>query len=312
MKMRDALQPEPPQDPAGKIEMKKTPEILDGRETKDLVESMHVFELKSGDMVYAGTDKGINYKDRNEDRVVVYPEKDFIAVVDGMGGRGKGEVAAQILATKFIAQPRDISNAVNQALEEMDNQMVGEGGAVFISAQLNVIPNGKFLDIDQSGDAKLIIIKKDGTVEFESKDESRVQDLLDAGIITPDEALYHPNRNVVTKAVSPAHKEDELKFYPPVKVEDGDQVLLYSDGISDNFTPEEITKMVKRGLSGKELFSWLSSATGTRMQNAKEIKDNSTRKKDGIYSDGYKSEPKPDNCSLIIMEIKNKKNRSYI
>ncbi|MFZ1020030.1 MAG: hypothetical protein WAN61_03530 [Minisyncoccia bacterium] len=304
---REIVEPKPEVKTTHKVgEIVKTPEILDGKEAKDLAESMHVFELKSGDIVYAGTDKGINYADHNEDRVTVNPKENFFAVVDGMGGESKGELAAQILAEEFLTESTNIDFAVNQAKLRMSEQGVEGGGAVFISAQLNIGPNGKFLNISQLGDAKLIIIKKDGTVRFESKDESLVQTLVDGKVITPDEALYNSQRNVVTKAVSP-DTEDKVKSYPLIKVENGDMVLLYSDGISDNFTPEEIAKKIKEGLSGKALFSWLSDATGKRMQNAKEIVGNSDRENKGVYSDGYKSKPKPDNRSLVIVEIKNDK-----
>ena len=81
-------------------------EILDGEEVEDFAVSPHYFRLGSGDEVIAGTDKGINYKDYNEDRVVVSPEGNFIAVIDGMGEYGKGDRAAEILARSLLESSR--------------------------------------------------------------------------------------------------------------------------------------------------------------------------------------------------------------
>lgn len=298
--------------------IKHAPEVLDGKEAKDLLESMRVFELESGDVVYAGTDKGINYGSHdNEDRVAISPANNLIVDIDGMGGMGHGELAAEILAEEFLTSPADTNLAVEKAREKMAAQNVGQGGAVFISARIITKEQPdksvhKFLEVSQLGDAKLIIIKKDGTVDFESKDQSYVQTLVDLEQITEDEALYHDKRHVAGEAVTPEGKKVEPKS-DQIKVEDGDLVLLYSDGISDNFTPGEIAKKKKKlNLSAEGLFAWLSEETGKRMRDYKKIiasaskepDDAYYRKKDGVYYDGYKSKPKPDNRSLAIIEIK--------
>jgi protein phosphatase len=287
------------------------PAILDGKEAKNLRESIRYFELATGDTVVAGTDKGINYKDHNEDRVIIHPPSSLIAVIDGMGGEYAGEKAAEILAGTLLSSPKDINSAVSQAKQKMADQRLGRGGAVFISARVVVEKQpgnsvNKFIEVSQLGDAKLIVIRKNGTVSFESKDESIVQFLVDDGRVTSDEALYHPRRNTVLRAVSAIEKED-AKSYPKMKVEKGDIIILMSDGISDNFTSEEIV-LKKHGdnLSAQQLFIWLSDATDRRMKYSKEIiKDSGkNRSKYGFYSDGYQSEPKNDNRALVIMEIK--------
>ena len=290
--------------------------ILDGKGAKNLMESMKSFRFPSGENVIVGTDMGINYKidnPHNEDRVVVVPSANFIAVVDGMGGMGHGELAAEILAKNLLASPISLDGAVVSAKKEMKENNVGNGGAVFISARIveeqqqdrSVI---KFLDVYQLGDAKLIIIKKDGAIIFESVDDSLIQELIVGGHLTPDQALHDKRRNVVLQAVSP-NKDDQPKFYPNIKVEEGDIVLLMSDGISDNITAEEIAEeRQKQNLTAKGLFTWISDTTNARMAQADEIIEKGRGQiKDiegGLYSDQFKSKPKPDNRALAIMEIK--------
>lgn len=294
----------------------RLPEILDGKEAKNLADSARYYKLASGDGIIAGTDKGINYADHNEDRVVVSPDGNFVVVIDGVGGRNYGEKAAEILAESLSKFPQDVSLAADNARNKMKDQNIGGGGAVFVSALLRSEINGKFLDVNQFGDSSLIVIKRNGQISFESVDDSLTQALVDLSVITSDEALYHPSRNKVD-FVSPKYLL-EVRTYPPISVETGDIVLLMSDGISDNLTAEEIAKKVKEGLTAQDLFSWLSDATGKRMRDRDEIvgKPNvdytesleqkailERRRKDGVYPDGYKSKPKPDNRALAILEI---------
>jgi serine/threonine protein phosphatase PrpC len=285
----------------------KVAAILDGKGAQTLLESAKYFELESGDIVIAGTDQGFNY-DHNEDRVVAGTKSNFLGVIDGMGGEKHGERAAALLAQNLLENPENIEYAVGHAKVEMQRHNIGKGGAVFIAGRVIIEESEgskeKSLDISQLGDAKLMIINKASEVTFESKDQSRAQELVDMGIITADEALYNESlRRLVTGVVSISHN-DPIKKYPIVGLEEGDMVLLMSDGISDNFTSDEIAREVKnRNLNAKELFAWLSDATSKRMLTSTLITDRERRKK-GVYPDGYKTKPKPDNRALIIMEIK--------
>lgn len=282
------------------------PEILDGKEAAGLAVSARRYKFTSEEIVVAGTDKGINYKDHNEDRVAVSPNKNFIAVIDGLGGHLSGELAAEILAKSLLKSTDNPAVAAVQARKEMAEQGMEEGGAVFISAELRVESGRKFLNVSQVGDAKLVVIKKTGEIVFESEDESLVQELVKLGAVTPDEALYHPKGNIVSQSVNANPLFDvKVKFYPPIAVENGDLIFLMSDGISDNLIAEEIALKVKQErLSVNELFLWLSDETTKRMENVDKIIKNSNRRENGVYSDGYKSKPKKDNRALAILEIK--------
>ncbi len=281
-------------------------EILDGKEALGLAESMRTYSLESGDLLYAGTDKGIDYKDHNEDRIVVVPAKNFAAVVDGMGGLEQGEVAAQILAEELKALPTDVKSAAQNAITKMVEHKIQKGGAVFVSCRLLIEHDSKFFELFQLGDSSLVVIDTSGHVVFESEDDSMTGRLVADGVITPDQALYFGTRHMVSSAVSP-NKAVEItipKSCEKVKLEKGNTVILMSDGISDNLTVEDIAKKIKEGLSPKELFTWISTETDRRMRDASKIIEFSERKKNGIYSDGFKSEPKPDNRALAILEIK--------
>lgn len=287
-------------------------EILDGKEERDLLDSMRRYTLEGGDFVLAGTDQGIGYKDHNEDRIGVLPKANFLVVADGMGGYGQGDVAAQILTEELVKLPRNIPNAVLNAKNKMDTVFKpnefgekAQNGAVFVSARVTQESNKKLLEISQCGDAKAIVIGKAGQVRFSSRDDTFAQKLFDGGVINEDQLTYNHRRHQVMDAVSP-NSASEVKSYPKIPLETGDVVLLVSDGIADNFTPEEIAKVMSGPprMTAEELYEWLYYHSGQRMSNKKEILATSNREEEGVYSDGFKSEPKEDNRALVIMEIK--------
>ncbi len=274
--------------------------ILNGEGAEDLYDSSRIYETGLRDRVIAGTDKGVGY-DHNEDRVVVSSRDNFVAVIDGIGGHKNGQLAAQILAESF-ASTSEVNQAVNQASDRMRNKKIEDGGAVFISARVKQDSRGrKFLEIAQVGDAKLFVLDNQGGVGFQTVDQSLVQSMVDEGKINPDEALYHPERNVVTAFVGPEFSPKEL-LHDRAYVNSGDRVFLMSDGISDNLTPEEISRLT-HGKTIEEAARIISKVISERMKNTKQIIDSSDRKKQGKYSDGYKSKPKRDNRALAILEI---------
>jgi protein phosphatase len=296
----------------------KEPEILDGEGLDSLDEDIREYTLQSGDIVYGATDKGIGYKDLNEDRIGINPKANQIVVVDGMGGYGQGNLAAQLLAEAFEDYPDDPEKATKHASSLMMTESC-DGGACYASAKITEKEGQKHLDISQAGDVKVLLIRN-GKLISESKDQSRVQAYVDDELIDEDEALYHLKRNMVENAVmANSHKP---KILDPIPVEKGDIVILMTDGISDNLTPDEIVKRIK-GAKPKQIIQAISHLTDKRMEKAEEIAAISGAYADdpndpeykryielkrervakGIYSDGLKSAPKPDNRGIAVVQI---------
>lgn len=292
--------------------LKGKPEILDGHEGKDLFEGAVEYEFASGDRAIAATDKGVDYKDGNEDRIVVKPEESFFAVLDGVGGHTHGQRAADILAEKLHGGSANVPSAVKEAEEQMaleqqrDNWGKLGGGACFISGRLIVSEGKKFLsEVYQKGDCAILVYDIEGNIVFESKDHTSIQEGVDEGYIKPDQALYSPIRSVVTRAVM-SHPHGELAGYEPIELKPGYRIVALSDGISDNLTPQEIWQLIK-GLNAREAMKVLSDVTTTRMINENEILSGehvmTKRMATGKFSDGFRSAPKPDNRALLILDI---------
>jgi len=286
-----------------------TPEIIDGAGANSLKESLKIFKLATGDIVVAASDKGINYKTynpHNEDRVAVIPSYNGIVVADGMGGHGHGEDAALALANAIVKSPDNIDDAIKAAQKDMADNKLGNAGTCYMYSQIATNEKGdKYLNLFQAGDVHAVVYDKNGKILFESKDESAVQEMVDDPEgIDPDQALYNPARNIVTNALFQDSGKKKMERFGPLPK--GAVVVVGSDGIFDNLTADEIWGEIK-GKSPRDAVGRISDVTDERMGNARQIIQDTdklggrwSREK---YSDGYKSEPKPDNRGLAIIYI---------
>ncbi|MDQ3697917.1 MAG: Stp1/IreP family PP2C-type Ser/Thr phosphatase [Gemmatimonadota bacterium] len=193
--------------------------------------------------VAARTDTGM-IRSSNEDAYYkdVDAERGLFVVADGMGGHAAGEVASdmavQILARE-LGTLRDIKAADAEAtvaaalkrtnraiydrmLAESDKQGMGTTASVLIVA------GGSYL-IGQVGDSRVYLLR-DGALRQLTKDHSYVQEQVDAGVLTPEQARYHPYSNVITRCVGASAAVEPDTFRGEVQT--GDVFLVASDGLT--------------------------------------------------------------------------------
>lgn len=192
----------------------------------------------------AGTHVG-GVRDHNEDAFFVSP--DVCVVADGMGGHEAGEVASQlvthIVADVFGAHQLEVSelprfvSALNAAVlrKGAENNTRGMGTTVVGVA---VADNGETPSavVFHVGDSRCYRLR-DGVMKQLTSDHSHVQELVQAGRITPTEALTHPLRNVITRALG-ADAAVEADFH--VLDEENCRILLCSDGLSGEIDDDRI------------------------------------------------------------------------
>jgi serine/threonine protein phosphatase PrpC len=188
----------------------------------------------------------------NEDSLVTIEIGEFnlLAVADGLGGHAAGEVASKIAVIeigeflkKNLAEqgPSEaFKGAIEKANKEIyllsrENQVYAGMGSTVVAA---LVQGHKAL-IANVGDSRAYLV--DGGLEQVTRDHSLVQELVDKGIITKEEAIRHPQRHVVTRTlgtqdiVVPDFKEKDLE---------GKTLLLCSDGLTDSLKEEEIRDTV--------------------------------------------------------------------
>ena len=211
------------------------------------------------------TDSG-RVRGHNEDAVFANPNLGIVILADGMGGYNAGEVAsgmattvlASELESAFATTPphtldrasgksyahaclRDKIASTNLAIHaasESQMQFAGMGttlvAALFHNNQVTVA---------HVGDSRLYRLRGD-ELSVVTRDHSLLQEQIDSGLISREDARYSQNRNLVTRAlgVDPA-VEAEINDYPVLP---GDIYLLCSDGLSGMVTDQQILEQVQQ------------------------------------------------------------------
>ena len=207
--------------------------------------------------VAARSDTG-RIRTNNEDRHAYFTTKQgtFWMVCDGMGGHEAGEVAAQ-LAIESIAnflenctEPLNPLVLLERALEEANAiiykmaQSIPQYRRMGTTCVLAHLPHdSEKVYYAHVGDSRLYWKNREGFHQM-TLDHSYVQFLLLIGAITPEEAAFHPRRNVILRALGIAPKP-EIEVAPqPISVEAGDVILLCSDGLTNMVSDEDIAKVL--------------------------------------------------------------------
>lgn len=231
--------------------------------------------------LFAGTDVGL--RDNNEDNFTVCPDLSqnewiipadhqqviqlgergcIIVVADGMGGQNAGEVASAIaIATVqnmfsreempdgIWRQPSAIKDYLKKVVKTADAEVKaysaehpdaeGLGSTIVIAW---IISNKIY--VCWLGDSRAYAFVPGKGIGRLSKDHSYVQQLVDAGAFTEEEAMMHPNSNVITRSLGDATQKakPEVAEYP---LEAGEIILLCSDGLCGVCKDEEIGEIIE-------------------------------------------------------------------
>jgi protein phosphatase len=199
-------------------------------------------------------------RDHNEDCIESRPDIGLYVLADGMGGYNAGEVASG-MATSLIADgmaaawiPSEVERLGREEAMALADRLIREqiaraNTAIFTTSQNNpecagmgttlvvCLFHDNSLTVAHIGDSRLYRLRGEA-MEQVTRDHSLLQEQLDSGLITPEEAKSSQNKNLVTKAlgIDPA-VEPELHAY---ETQPDDIYLLCSDGLNDMVDDEEI------------------------------------------------------------------------
>jgi protein phosphatase len=182
----------------------------------------------------------------NEDACLDQPDKRMWAVADGMGGHARGDFASRSIVESLSRIPAsnnlaESSRAVQDCLQSVNRHLRAEaelrGAQIIGSTVVVLLAHGRSCALLWAGDSRIYLLR-DGRLTRLTRDHSQVEDLLASGCLSAEEALNHPARNMITRAVGAA---DELELdMNTMEVIDGDVFLLCSDGISNQVTEQEM------------------------------------------------------------------------
>ncbi len=196
---------------------------------------------------YAGTDTG-RQRRANEDSLLAHAP--LFVVADGMGGAQAGEVASRLAVESFqgglhdAAEPEaelaELARKANARIHELSHSHAEQAGmgttltAVYVGEQE--------VSIAHVGDSRAYRMR-DGELLRLTEDHSLVDELLRQGRLTPEEAVEHPQRSVITRALGPEGAvEVDTRSY---SARDGDVYLLCSDGLTTMVAEDRLSELLR-------------------------------------------------------------------
>lgn len=206
--------------------------------------------------VYAETDIG-QKRQMNQDFVYASDTAignlpNLFVVADGMGGHNAGDFASRygvsvLLETikqdknfnpvKILRHGMEAANDLVLGQAKKDPEMMGMGTTMVVATVV-----GQYLYVANVGDSRLYLAGEE--LKQITKDHSLVAEMVRIGQISEEEALHHPDRNIITRAIGTS-KSVDIDFFD-VKLDEGDMFVMCSDGLTNMVKEEVILETIRR------------------------------------------------------------------
>ncbi|HXP13871.1 MAG TPA: Stp1/IreP family PP2C-type Ser/Thr phosphatase [Actinomycetes bacterium] len=201
---------------------------------------------------FAGTDVG-RARSGNEDSY--FCGRTVFAVADGLGGHQGGEVASAAaveplaaLDGREFADPAEAADELTAAIREANaailDQAAGDPGLWGMGTTVTAaaLAGERHLQLAHVGDSRAYLLR-DGSLEQLTTDHTVVAELVRRGRLTPAQAAIHPERSILTRAVG-LDPRIPVDTPDPLELQDGDQVLLCSDGLTEPVDDDQIAQLL--------------------------------------------------------------------
>ena len=207
--------------------------------------------------IYSKTDIG-KVRTSNQDAVMVKKVREnfvWTLVCDGMGGTNGGDIASR-MAVKVIENYLNSSLSENDSSEDIKSKMYeavnNANSMIFEKSKMDeslsrmgttvvlCIAKGDTLQIVYAGDSRAYLIRDKDIVQL-TKDHSVVQQMVDSGEITEQDAKNHPQKNIITRALG-VNSSIDLD-YIICEIEKDDIVLSCTDGLTNHLDKNKIYKI---------------------------------------------------------------------
>lgn len=233
---------------------------------------------KAGGLIYFSK-KSPSKDTCNEDALALIEIQNgfVLAVADGAGGHPKGEEAAALVLNNLKkhvtkSNPENMRSSIVDAIETTNKELIKSGVGARTTVTVCEIQNNIARGY-QVGDSTMMICGQKGKLKYRSLSHSPVGYAVEAGLIDDKEALAHPDLHYISNLLGEVDMKIEIG--PEVELNSNDTVFLASDGIFDNFQPNEIIEIVRKG-SIQEVASCLIENIQSK------IYDNEQSKKDDV------------------------------
>lgn len=212
----------------------------------------------------------------NEDRFTRFPSQfgEIILLADGVGGHRGGDKGAEIVVKDFATHLghldplmpvdnalRSVIQTINRRIYDLghsgDSATTGMGTTIAVAA-FRFSPEGMHLYPANAGDSR-IYLWRDGGLKRLSLDHTVAVELTEAGLVHPEDADQHPGSRVLTKALGQA-PDISPESSGPISLQNGDGVLLCTDGLSSYLTDDQIVNGLRRQGDVREIVHTLAAA----------------------------------------------------
>lgn len=216
------------------------------------------------------TDTGL-LRSHNEDAIALSPDFGLVILADGMGGYNAGEVASamaittarQVMEAELQAIVADPSIDVLDHMAALLSHAVNEANTAILTAALSepnyagmgttlvmALFHQETITLAHVGDSRCYRLRH-GQLDQLTRDHSHLQEQIDAGLVSADQAWFASNRNLITRAVGiEGVVEVDVHDFPVLP---GDVYLLCSDGLSDMLTPQHIETILQDAAGNLQL-----------------------------------------------------------
>ncbi len=196
----------------------------------------------------------------------------FFAVCDGVGGSSLGEIAsktvceaiAKHLGTFDFTQEftsTDFSKLFGNTWDELDYE-AGKYSCDMATTLTFAAFHAGGATFAHVGDSRIYLIRPSQGIIYRSDDHSLVNQMIHSGIITPEEAINHPQRNVITRCMEAGAEVSERSAASVLRTKDiqkGDYVFLCTDGVTGKITDDELVGIIASEVSEAEKIQRIST-----------------------------------------------------
>lgn len=202
----------------------------------------------------AATDTG-RLRDLNEDAWLTDERHGLFVVADGMGGHQAGEVASALALEAFSSALRESLGATSQEIRQSLKQAIAAANAAVADASRRnekyagmgttltaAVITGRTLYLSHIGDSRAYLVRDDGMTQL-TEDHTLLHEMVARGEVEPEEARFHPLRNVITRALGTfSTVQADIAIH---ELQAGDQILLCTDGLTSMVEDDRVVAAVR-------------------------------------------------------------------
>lgn len=224
---------------------------------------------------------------RNKQEDARFPNEDipqkkssFFIVCDGVGGNRKGEVASLTFCKAFSEALNNVDYRTNFSEESLKYTLSCAYKKFFNKAVVNSLDMETTLAfvcfckngcvVAHAGDSRIYHVRPHKGILYRSNDHSLVNSLVHSGHLTPEEAINHPDRNVITRSIHVVKSREEhlkITMMSTQNIEAGDYFFLCTDGVSDLLSDEQLISILNEKKADKMKCQEIASLSGKSVDN---------------------------------------------